>query len=43
MVGKGKYQIGNFEPASLEDVKEFARMRGLSSLRMGAVNIRLAA
>lgn len=37
----GLYQLGTFQPAPLDDVKEFARMKGINILKMGAVKMKL--
>jgi hypothetical protein len=40
-VGSKVYKLGPYE-GSLEDLKEFARIKNIPSLKMGAVNIRVS-
>lgn len=37
---KGRlYKVGNYEGATLEEVKEFARLKNMPALKMGAIRI----
>lgn len=40
-VGSKVYKLGPYE-GTLEELKEFARIKGMVSLKMGAVNIKVA-